>query len=110
MPWGEMKGVLTYETVNQYNRQWQRQQTYGGMLVENITQAVARDLMAEAMLRCERSGVYTPVLSVHDELIAEAPIGAGTVHAFEQLMAECPSWAEGCPVVAEGWNGARYRK
>lgn len=110
MPWGELKTVLTYETVNQYNRQWQRQKTYGGMLVENITQAVARDLMAEAMLRCEESSVYVPVLSVHDELIAEAPIGQGDVHEFEQLMAECPPWAAGCPVAAEGWAGLRYKK
>jgi DNA polymerase len=109
-PWGEMREVLTYETTNQYTRQWQRQATYGGMLVENITQAVARDLMAEAMLRCEASGIYHTVLSVHDELIAEAPIGVGTVHAFESIMAECPPWAEGCPVAAEGWAGLRYRK
>ncbi len=110
MPWGAQKLVLTYETVNQYNRQWNRQKTYGGMLVENITQAVARDLMACAMLRCERSGTYTPILSVHDELIAEALIGTGSVKEFEHLMAECPAWAAGCPVTAEGWAGLRYRK
>lgn len=108
--WGQLKDTLTYETTNQYNRQWQRQKTYGGMLVENITQAVARDLMAEAMLRCEESGVYQPVLSVHDELIAEAPMGVGSILAFESLMAECPAWATGCPVAAEGWAGLRYRK
>lgn len=109
-PWGEEKDTLTYEGMNQYSRKWQRQVSYGGMLVENITQAVARDLMAEAMLRCENSGLYIPVLSVHDELIAEAKIGAGNVHEFEQLMAEIPDWAEGCPVAAEGWAGLRYRK
>ena len=53
-------------------RKWARQSVYGGLLVENITQAVARDIMAEAMLRCAESGVYDPILSVHDELIAEA--------------------------------------
>ncbi len=110
MPWGGQKLVLTYETVNQYNRQWNRQKTYGGMLVENITQAVARDLMAQAMLRCERSGLYVPILSVHDELIAEAPIGQGSVKEFEHLMAVNPAWADGCPVAAEGWAGPRYRK
>lgn len=109
-PWGELKDVLTYEGINQYSRKWQRQASYGGMLVENITQAVARDLMAEAMLRCENSGTYIPVLSVHDELIAEAKIGEGNVHEFEQLMAEIPDWAEGCPVAAEGWAGLRYKK
>jgi DNA polymerase bacteriophage-type len=109
-PWGELKDTLTYEGMNQYSRKWQRQVSYGGMLVENITQAVARDLMAEAMLRCENSGLYVPVLSVHDELIAEAKLGEGSVHEFEQLMAECPEWADGCPVAAEGWAGLRYRK
>lgn len=110
VPWGGTKPALTYMGVNPYNRQWQRQHAYGGMLVENITQAVARDLMAEAMLRMERGGLYQPVLSVHDELIAEADLEKGDVHEFEQLMAECPPWATGCPVVAEGWVGERYHK
>jgi DNA polymerase bacteriophage-type len=109
-PWGDLKPSLTYKGVNPFNRQWQRQTTYGGMLVENITQAVARDLMADAMLRAEQTGVYEPILSVHDELIAEAPEGKGDVKEFETLMAECPDWAQGCPVEAEGWAGPRYRK
>lgn len=110
MPWGDMKPCLTYMGTSAYSRKWQRQNSYGGLLVENITQAVARDLMAEAMLRCEWSGTYKPILSVHDELIAEAAIGAGSVDDFESLMAECPVWAAGCPVEAEGWSGPRYRK
>ncbi len=109
-PWGAMKDSLTFMGVNAYNHQWQRQTTYGGMLVENITQAVARDLMAEAMLRCEATGVYQIVLTVHDEIVAEAPALAGNVQEFEGLMAACPEWAEGCPVAAEGWTGTRYRK
>jgi DNA polymerase len=91
------------------NRQWQRQVTYGGSLVENQTQAVARDLMAEAALRCEQSGKWKPVLTVHDELIAEGVPGLD-IHEFEQLMAHTPPWAEGLPVDAEGWSGFRYRK
>lgn len=110
MSWGEEKDCLTFMGMNQYSRRWERQKTYGGMLVENIDQAVSRDLMAEAMLRCEESGLYKPVLSVHDELIAEAPIGQGDVKAFERMMAECPAWATDCPVEAEGWAGLRYRK
>jgi DNA polymerase len=47
---------------------------------------------------------------VHDEMIAEAPIGTGDVKQFETLMATCPDWATGCPVEAEGWTGLRYRK
>jgi DNA polymerase len=109
-PWGKMKRQLTFMGINGFNRQWQRQKTYGGSLVENLVQAISRDLMAEAMWRCEQSGVYVPVLSVHDELIGEAESGRGDVHEFEQLMSALPVWAEGCPVVAEGWKGARYRK
>lgn len=75
---------------------------------ENLVQAIARDLMAEAMLRCETSGTYQPVLSVHDELIAESE--AGDVKEFEQLMATCPVWAADCPVACEGFSTERYRK
>lgn len=107
MPWGDYKDTLSYMGINAYNHQWERQTTYGGMLVENITQAVARDIMAEAMVRCEDAG-YPPVLSVHDELICEAE--EGSVKEFEQLVAETPDWAEGCPIAAEGWTGLRYRK
>jgi DNA polymerase len=96
--------------VDPYSKKWRRQDTYGGMLVENITQAVARDLMAEAMLRCHEGGTYDVILSVHDELLAEADEGCGDVREFENLMAALPDWAEGCPVTAEGWSGYRYKK
>lgn len=109
-PWGDQKLGLTFKGVNPVTRQWHTQKAYGGLLVENIVQAVARDLMAEAMLRAEQSKRYEVVLSVHDELIGEADPTVGTVSEFEQLMAECPDWAEGCPVAAEGWSGVRYRK
>jgi len=107
--WGQEKATLTFMGVNPLNRQWQRQKTYGGSLVENITQAVARDLMAEAVMRCEQSGKWEPVLTVHDELIAEGPAGLD-VKEFEHLMAATPPWAAECPVDAEGWSGFRYRK
>lgn len=109
-PWDTIQHSLTYWGVNSLTKQWQKQQSYGGLLVENLTQAVARDAMAAALLRCANSGTYWPVLSVHDEIVAEADEGTGTVHEFEQLMAECPEWAEGLPVAAEGWTGKRYRK
>lgn len=108
--WGEMKDTLTYMGVDPYTKKWRRQDTYGGMLVENITQATARDLMAEAMLRCHQEGVYDVILSVHDELIAECDMDKGSVEDFEAAMAKLPTWAEGCPVAAEGWTGLRYRK
>ncbi|CAB4213332.1 bifunctional 3'-5' exonuclease/DNA polymerase [uncultured Caudovirales phage] len=91
-------------------KSWQRVDTYGGKLVENITQAVARDLMAEAMLRIEAAG-YEIILSVHDELIAEVREDSNlSVEAFEKLMSALPSWAAGCPVEAKGWVGKNYKK
>jgi DNA polymerase len=108
--WGAERKQLTFMAVNTYNHQWMRQSTYGGMIVENITQAVARDLMADAFMRCEETGIYKPVLTVHDELIAEALAGIGSVHDFEALVAKCEPWAAGLPVAAEGWCGFRYHK
>lgn len=91
--------------------------TYGGKLVENIVQAVARDLMAEAMLRIEATGKFQVVLSIHDELVAEVddqpwePLWIENhLKEFESLMAETPDWAVGCPVSASGWVGKHYKK
>lgn len=109
-PWGEHRDALTFMGMNPITRHWQRQHTYGGSLVENIVQAIARDLMAAAMVRCEASGIYQVVLTVHDEIVAEAAIGAGSVRAFEEMLTELPEWARGCPIAAEGWRGLRYRK
>lgn len=108
--WGELRPQLSFMGVDPKIKQWRRQTTYGGMITENLVQSISRDLMAEAMLRIEQSGVYTPVLSVHDELVAEADEGVGSVGEFNALMSELPEWAEGCPVTATGWTGRRYKK
>ena len=108
-PWGGMRQVVTYDGKSRFTQQWDRQQAYGGRWTENVVQATARDLMATGMLRLERAG-YRIVLTVHDEVVAEVPEGFGSVEEFEQLLSETPPWATGCPVVAEGWRGQRYRK
>jgi DNA polymerase len=110
-PWGgEERPTLTYEGMATHGpRVWMRMRTYGGHLVENIVQAVARDLIAEAKLRLESAG-YTPLLSVHDEAVCEIPKGFGDLKEFETILAELPAWATGCPVAAEAWRGKRYRK
>ncbi len=77
------------------------------MLVENIVQAISRDCMAEAMLRCNAAG-YPVVLSVHDEVVSEA--GAGSVEEFEGLITQVPKWGAGLPIACEGWRGVRYHK
>lgn len=84
--------------------------TYGGSLVENITQATARDIMASGMLNAEAAG-YKIILTVHDELVAETEDDKRfNVDGFVKTMCTLPPWAAGCPIAAEGWEGYRYRK
>lgn len=95
--------------VNSVTRKWQRRNAYGGLWAENITQAVARDIMAEAMLRVEEAG-YPLVLSVHDELLAAVPNDHGSLDEFLALMKRPPPWLTGCDLEVDGWEGERYRK
>ena len=90
-------------------RKWSEQRTYGGRLTENAVQAIARDLLAEAMLRLDSRG-WEVVLSVHDELVAECDEEFADLDAFTSLMEASPKWAKGCPIEAEGWISGRYRK
>jgi len=109
--WGEKKPALRYMSVDGVTRKWLRTATYGGKIVENITQAVARDIMAEAMLNSVKEGCpYDPIMSVHDELVCEVDEDAGDLKEFERLMSDLPIWAAGCPIVAEADRFKRYRK
>ncbi len=83
--------------------------TYGGELVENITQAVARDILAFGMLEAKKKG-YNMILTIHDELIAENHAEFNTVEHFENTVATTPKWSKGLPVTAEGYKAKRYRK
>lgn len=108
-PWGEPRPVLYHYGVNSLTKQWECSGTYGGRLVENVVQATARDVMANAMVGLDRLG-YRVVLSVHDEILAEQPTGMDSVEFFEKQMATLPLWASGLPVEAKGWKGMRYKK
>lgn len=84
-----------------------KQETYGGKLVENIVQATARDILAEALLRIEEAG-HDVVFHVHDEAIIE---GSGmTIEEVNNLMAQAPEWAEGLPLNSEGYVTKYYMK
>lgn len=103
-------GKLSYLGVNQYSRKWGRLKTYGGKLVENVTQAVARDVLAASMPAIEAAG-YQIVLTVHDEVICEAPDAPEfNPSDLARLMATNPEWAEGLPLAAAGFEAYRYRK
>jgi len=107
-PWGTVKPQITFNGVDTSSR-WGRQRTYSGKLVENCIQAIARDLLTDAMLRIDAQG-FNIVLHVHDEIVVEDAIGANRYDEFLDLMKVVPEWAKGCPIDAEGWQGFYYRK
>lgn len=100
--------AITFESLNAANK-WARGETYSGKLVENITQATARDLLAEAMWRMEQRGLGI-VGHVHDEVILEVPKGSISVDEVCAVMGESPRWAEGAPLAAAGYRGDYYFK
>jgi DNA polymerase len=97
-----------YFTEAKNRKDMTEQDTYGGKLAENVTQAVARDLLAAALVRL-RQTPYEVVLHVHDSIAAEVPEGQGSVAAFCALMARSPAWAKGLPLAVSGYRG-RYFK
>lgn len=104
------KGNITYMGVNSYSRKWQRLKTYGGKLVENVTQAAARDILAGNMPLIEDAG-YSIVLTVHDEVITEAPDTEDfNDKALSALLSTNPEWAPDIPLNAGGFEAYRYRK
>lgn len=104
------KARLSYMGVNQYTRKWCRLSTHGGKLAENATQLLACEVLKSNMPRIEDAG-FELVLSVHDELIAEAPdTDDFTGEALAGLMSIVPDWAEGLPLAAAGFHDYRYRK
>lgn len=86
-----------------------RESTYGGKLVENMVQAIARDIMMEGMLAAEEGG-YPALASIHDEIVTLRKQGEGSLKELEQLVCRMPSWAKGIPLAAEGFTCERYRK
>ncbi len=85
------------------------QETFGGKLAENATQAIARDILAHALLTLEKNG-YPVVFHVHDEAVVEMPNGQGSLEEACRLMAIAPNWAEDLPLRADGYECAYYQK
>lgn len=102
-------GLEFWGTDSRLGGRWAKLDTYGGKLAENVTQAVSRDLLADAMLRVEAAG-YPVVMHVHDEIVSEVPKDFGSLAEFEELICQMPDWATGLPMAVEGFECERYKK
>jgi DNA polymerase bacteriophage-type len=108
-----MVDEISFMGVSMGNK-YTRQGVWGGTLVENIIQAICRDLLANAMLRVEAAD-YPVVLHVHDEIVSEVNKDGPMYHQlkldkFIEIITQVPKWATGFPIAAEGWRGKRYKK
>jgi len=99
--------TVTYEGVSGIKK-WERLDSYGPKFVENIVQATARDILAEAMLRLTAAG-YRIVMHVHDECVIEAPADS-SLEKICAIMGDTPSWANGLLLRADGYVCDYYRK
>ena len=103
-------GRIVFDGTNQFTRKWERIETYGGKLVENVVQAVARDVFMTGMIGAEAHG-YNVCIRVHDELITEVPDTTDySVAQLASIMSTNPSWAVGLPLAAAGFECMRYKK
>jgi len=109
--WGarlDNDGNICFMGQNQTTRKWEKTETWGGKLVENIVQAVARDCLAVALLRLDEEG-YSITFHVHDEIIAEAPEGSRWEDMAE-IMGEPIDWAPGLLLRGDGYSTPFYMK
>jgi len=103
-------GKWSYMGVDQYTRQWQRVYSYSGKVAENVTQAVARDVIAHGMTLAGQHG-YMPITSIHDEIPCETPDTPDfTTEGLCALLATNPEWCPELPLAAAGFTSYRYRK
>ncbi len=103
------EGAITYMGVNQTSRKWSRIETWGGKLVENIVQAIARDCLAESLTRLDVAG-YRIIMHIHDEVVLDVPDGKGSLAEVERIMSQPIAWAPGLILAAEGWEDRYFKK
>lgn len=101
--------VITYEGNLSSGDGWGKNTTWGGKLVENIVQAIARDCLGVAMLKLDAAG-YKIIMHVHDEVILEMPEGKGSLEEVIGLMSQPLYWAQGLKLTAEGYETPYYKK
>ena len=97
---------VVYEGIVVGNK-WDKIESYGGKFVENIVQAIARDILAEAMMRLEKKG-FNIVMHIHDEVVIESD--SSSVEEVNQIMSLVPSWALGLILDADGFESEFYKK
>lgn len=95
--------------MNANVKQWRRERSYGGKFAENITQAVANDVLRASLIECRREG-WTTILHVHDEIINEEMYGTRSLADLSELMTRELSWSKGLPLAAAGYVSDRYKK
>ena len=103
---------ISYQGVDQTSKKWKKIETYGGKLVENCVQAIARDCLAGAIERLEAAG-FPIVFHIHDEVVIDiAPFADDKtmLKAVTDIMTEPIPWAQGLPLGADGWVGAFFKK
>lgn len=104
---------ISYKGTDQTTGRWTRLETYGGKLTENITQAVARDCLAEVIVRLEDVMKNVPVVfHVHDEVICEVAEdhAEGALEIIKEVFSRQPDWAPGLPLTGAGYITKYYRK
>lgn len=100
---------ITYEGNDQITGKWLRINTYGGKLVENCTQAIARDILCWKMLALDACG-YTICMHVHDEVVLEVPEDSEELDTVNRIMGEEISWAKGLPLRGDSFETFYYKK
>ena len=101
--------AITYMGMNQTSNKWERLETWGGKLTENIVQAFARDCLAESIIRLEQRG-FEVNFHVHDEVILDVPEGVSSAEEVSAIMCEPVAWADGLPLNADGDECNFYMK
>ena len=99
---------ITYEGIGN-SKKWERIESYGPKLVENIVQAIARDILADALMRFYKNG-YKIVMHVHDEVVLEVKENVSTVEEVCRIMSINPEWAKTLPLNADGYECNYYKK
>lgn len=97
---------IVYEGIVVGNK-WDKIESYGGKFVENIVQAIARDILAEAMMRIENEG-FNIVMHIHDEVVIESD--SSSIEEVNQIMSVVPEWADGLILDADGFESEFYKK